>query len=53
MGRGVIDHRQFRALKNDGYRHAVARTHWRAGTPEASSRDSFAGMKALLSAGAV
>jgi sugar phosphate isomerase/epimerase len=51
MGRGVIDWTgQFRALKNDGYRLACAlETHWRgAGTPEASSRESFAGMKALL-----
>jgi L-ribulose-5-phosphate 3-epimerase len=51
MGRGVIDWAgQFRSLKNDGYSHAVTlETHWRgAGTPEASSRESFAGMKALL-----
>ena len=51
MGRGVIDWAgQFRALKNDGYSHAVTlETHWRgAGTPEASSRESFAGMKGLL-----
>ena len=51
MGRGTIDWAgQFRALKADGYRHAVAlETHWRgAGTPEASSRESFAGMKELL-----
>jgi L-ribulose-5-phosphate 3-epimerase len=52
MGRGVIDWAgQFRALKNDGYRHACTlETHWRgAGTPEESSRQSFAGMKDLLS----
>jgi sugar phosphate isomerase/epimerase len=51
MGRGVIDWTgQFRALKNDGYRHAVTlETHWRgAGTPEASSRESLAGMTRLL-----
>ena len=51
MGSGVIDWAgQFRALKNDGYRHAVTlETHWRgAGTPEESSRQSFAGMKELL-----
>ena len=51
MGKGVIDWAgQFRALKADGYRHAVTlETHWRgAGTPEESSRQSFAGMKALL-----
>jgi L-ribulose-5-phosphate 3-epimerase len=51
MGRGVIDWAgQFRALKTDGYNHAVTlETHWRgAGTPEESSRQSFAGMKKLL-----
>ncbi len=51
MGSGVIDWAgQFRALKADGYRHACTlETHWRgAGTPEASSRQSFAGMKQLL-----
>jgi len=57
MGKGVIDWAgQFRALKADGYRHAVTlETHWRgAGTPEESSRQSFAGMKALLhNAGAI
>jgi L-ribulose-5-phosphate 3-epimerase len=57
MGKGVIDWAgQFRALKADGYRHAVTlETHWRgAGTPEESSRQSFAGMKALLQkAGAI
>jgi sugar phosphate isomerase/epimerase len=57
MGNGVIDWAgQFRALKDDGYRRAVTlETHWRgAGTPEESSRQSFAGMKALLQkAGAV
>jgi L-ribulose-5-phosphate 3-epimerase len=57
MGRGVIDWAgQFRALKQDGYRRAVTlETHWRgAGTPEESTRQSWAGMKALLQkAGAV
>jgi sugar phosphate isomerase/epimerase len=51
MGRGVIDWAgQFAALKKNGYAHACAlETHWRgAGTPEASSRASFAGMKDLL-----
>jgi L-ribulose-5-phosphate 3-epimerase len=51
MGRGVIDWAgQFRALKQDGYRRAVTlETHWRgAGTPEESSRQSFAGMQELL-----
>ena len=57
MGTGVIDWAgQFRALKNDGYRRAVTlETHWRgAGTPEASTRQSYAGMKGLLQkAGAI
>jgi L-ribulose-5-phosphate 3-epimerase len=51
MGRGVIDWAgQFRALKEDGYRRAVTlETHWKGGgTPEESSRQSMAGMKALL-----
>ena len=51
MGRGVIDWAgQFRALKNDGYSFACTlETHWRGGgTPEESSRQSFAGMKRLL-----
>ena len=43
---------QFRALKAVGYRNAVSlETHWRgAGTPEASSRISWAGMKKALAA---
>jgi sugar phosphate isomerase/epimerase len=48
MGGGVIDWvGQFRALKNDGYKHAVSlETHWRgAGTAEESTRQSWAGMK--------
>ena len=57
MGNGVIDWvGQFRALKNDGYRFAVSlETHWRgAGTPEASTRQSWAGMKKeLQEAGAI
>ena len=51
MGRGMIDWEgQFRALKRDGYRLAVSlETHWRgAGTPEESTRQSWAGMKELL-----
>ena len=51
VGQGVVDWvGQFRALKNDGYRQAVSlETHWRgAGTPEASTRISFAGMKECL-----
>jgi len=43
---------QFRALKAIGYHNAVSlETHWRgAGTPEASSRISWAGMKKALEA---
>jgi sugar phosphate isomerase/epimerase len=50
---GLIDWAaQFRALKSIGYRNAVSlETHWRgAGTPEASSRVSWAGMKKSLEA---
>jgi len=48
MGQGVVDWiGQFRALKNDGYHFAVSlETHWRgAGSAEASTRQSWAGMK--------
>ena len=48
MGRGQVDWvGQFRALKQQGYNHAVSlETHWRgAGTPEESTRQSMAGMK--------
>ena len=48
MGSGLIDWvGQFKALKRDGYHFAVSlETHWRgAGTPEASTRQSWAGMK--------
>lgn len=51
MGAGVIDWAgQFRALKHDGYRYAVSlETHWNGGgSPEESSRKSWAGMKQLL-----
>lgn len=51
MGGGIVDWLgQFRALKKDGYRLATSlETHWRgAGTPEASSRESWAGMHKLL-----
>ena len=51
MGNGVIDWTgQFAALKRDGYHFAVSlETHWRgAGTPEGSSRLSWAGMKTEL-----
>jgi sugar phosphate isomerase/epimerase len=51
MGRGIVDWAgQFKALKRDGYRYAVSlETHWNGGgTPEESSRQSWAGMKKLL-----
>jgi L-ribulose-5-phosphate 3-epimerase len=51
MGGGIIDWAgQFKALERDGYRHAVSlETHWAGGgTPEKSSRQSWAGMKVLL-----
>jgi len=51
MGDGLIDWAgQFRALKSDGYRFAVSlETHWNGGgSPEESSRKSWAGMKKLL-----
>jgi L-ribulose-5-phosphate 3-epimerase len=51
MGTGIIDWpAQFAALKRDGYRLAVSlETHWRgAGTPEASTRQSWHGMKRQL-----
>ena len=53
MGRGLIDWTgQFRALKRDGYHLAVSlETHWRgAATPEESTREAWAGMKAELQA---
>jgi sugar phosphate isomerase/epimerase len=51
MGGGMIDWvGQFKALKRDGYHFAVSlETHWRgAGTPEESTRQSWAGMKKQL-----
>jgi len=51
MGGGLIDWAgQFRALKQDGYRFAVSlETHWNGGgSPEESTRKSWAGMKKLL-----
>jgi L-ribulose-5-phosphate 3-epimerase len=57
MGAGVIDWvGQFAALKRDGYHYTVSlETHWHgAGTPEESSRQSWAGMKdELRKAGAL
>ncbi len=51
MGSGIVDWLgQFKALKRDGYRYAVSlETHWDGGgTPEESTRQSWAGMKNLL-----
>jgi sugar phosphate isomerase/epimerase len=51
VGGGVIDWvGQFRAFKHLGYHYAVSlETHWRgAGTPEASTRISMAGLKKTL-----
>jgi L-ribulose-5-phosphate 3-epimerase len=51
VGKGSVDWiGQFRALKEAGYRQAISlETHWRgAGSPEESSRQSWAGMKAAL-----
>jgi sugar phosphate isomerase/epimerase len=51
MGGGLIDWAgQFNALRRDGYRFAVSlETHWDGGgSPEKSSRASWAGMKKLL-----
>ena len=51
MGGGIIDWAgQFKALKRDGYHFAVSlETHWNGGgSPEKSSRISWAGMKKLL-----
>ena len=57
MGGGIIDWvGQFRALQRDGYHFAVSlETHWRgAGTPEESTRQSWAGMKKQMQeAGAI
>jgi sugar phosphate isomerase/epimerase len=53
VGTGSIDWTgQFRALKADGYSRAISlETHWRgAGTPEASTRVSWAGEKSALAA---
>jgi L-ribulose-5-phosphate 3-epimerase len=51
MGRGLIDYvGQFRALAQAGYSGTMSlETHWKgAGSPEESSRQSWAGMKKLL-----
>jgi len=52
MGSGIIDYvGQFRALARAGYSGTMSlETHWKgAGTPEESSRQSWGGMKKLLS----
>jgi L-ribulose-5-phosphate 3-epimerase len=51
VGGGMIDWLgQFKALKRDGYHFAISlETHWNGGgSPEESSRKSWAGMKKLL-----
>jgi sugar phosphate isomerase/epimerase len=51
MGRGIIDYiGQFRALAQTSYHGTMSlETHWKGGgSPEESSRQSFAGMKELL-----
>ncbi|HMI53775.1 MAG TPA: TIM barrel protein [Candidatus Saccharimonadales bacterium] len=51
MGHGLIDYiSQFRNLLKDGYTGTMSlETHWRgAGTPEESTRQSWAGMKTQL-----
>jgi L-ribulose-5-phosphate 3-epimerase len=51
VGSGIVDWvGQFRALQRSGYNKGVSlETHWRgAGTPEASSRISMAGLKRTL-----
>jgi len=51
MGTGIVDWLgQFQALKRDGYHFAVSlETHWNGGgTAEQSSRQSWSGMKDLL-----
>jgi L-ribulose-5-phosphate 3-epimerase len=53
VGTGIVDWKgQFAALKRDGYHYAVSlETHWRgAGSPEESTRQSWAGMEAALQA---
>ena len=51
VGGGIVDWvGQFQALQHQGYHYAVSlETHWRgAGTPEASTRISMAGLKETL-----
>jgi sugar phosphate isomerase/epimerase len=52
VGAGMVDWvGQLQALQRDGFRYGLSlETHWRgAGTPEASTRVSMAGLKASLS----
>jgi sugar phosphate isomerase/epimerase len=52
VGEGMVDWLgQLHALHHDGFHYALSlETHWRgAGTPEASTRASFAGLKRVLS----
>jgi sugar phosphate isomerase/epimerase len=52
VGRGAVDWvGQLHALQHDGFHYGLSlETHWRgAGTPEASTRASFAGLKSALS----
>jgi sugar phosphate isomerase/epimerase len=51
VGAGSVDWvGQLRALRNDGFRYGLSlETHWRgAGTPEASTRASMAGLRKVL-----
>jgi L-ribulose-5-phosphate 3-epimerase len=56
VGAGSVDWvGQLRALKNDGFRYSLSlETHWRgAGTPEASTRASMAGLRKALDSAAI
>ena len=56
VGGGVVDWPgQIRAFQRDGYHHAISlETHWHgAGTPEASTRVSMAGLKKTLAGAGV
>lgn len=51
VGAGIVDWtEQLKALQRDGFRHGLSlETHWRgAGSPEASTRSSMAGLKKAL-----
>jgi sugar phosphate isomerase/epimerase len=56
VGGGIIDWAgQLQALRRDGFHFALSlETHWRgAGSPEASTRASFAGLKKVLTKAAI